>query len=269
MKKLISVVLCVAMLCCTMAVSAFSVNAVDNDETQELRTELYDICHLILNPPDYTGEPDPFYSVESYHRLQASAKVGLPVAENPDSTYEELKQAYDNLINVELCISSTNAQESYNFAVAEPFNANWWTESLWTEFQTKIADLKTALDGGDEKTIDTAYKAVNYTLNEACNSKKIHGDVNGDGEVTITDVTLIQKYCAELETFSMVQKFNLLNNYNYDNATRFAPKIDDATSLQKELIGLIDGSYYSKVYNDDYTIRNYVLAPVHYYGGYI
>lgn len=259
MKKLISIVLCVAMLCGTMATAIFSANAYELTIRDELDKVYYE--YMSSFPDGQTVPPPPllFYSPSSYQRLMGPLKDAEKVLDNMNATDEELQQAYDNIMAVEMYIDPKWAQESYGIALAEPFDSYWWTESLWTEFQAEIADLKTALDGGDEKTIDTAYKALNYTFNEACNSHKVYGDVNKDGRATIADATLIQKGLAGLEPYSGVQKFNSSIRY-FDG---YKESIYAVTHLQEELAGIIGDAYHWHIYSDDYNVRNYILAPDH------
>ena len=261
MKKLISVVLCVAMLCGTLATAMFSANASETSIRLQLEEKYGEYRRLF--PIDYIVPQPPllFYSYDSGMRLVAALTEAEKVIDNKNATDEDYQQAYDNLVSVELYIAPRWAQESYEIALAEPFDSYWWTESLWEEFQTEIADLKTALDGGDEKTIDTAYKALNYTFNEACNSHKVFGDVNRDGKATIMDATMIQKYLAELEPLSGVQRFNALCGLTGE----YKVSIFSVTYLQEELAGNINDINHRELYSDDYNVRNNVLAPIHYF----
>ncbi|MCI2113504.1 MAG: dockerin type I repeat-containing protein, partial [Ruminococcus sp.] len=60
------------------------------------------------------------------------------------------------------------------------------------------------------------------------------GDVNGDGNISVLDATLIQKYIAGLVTFSDTQK--AAADVNNDGSV----SIVDATLIQKYIAGLID-----------------------------
>ena len=59
------------------------------------------------------------------------------------------------------------------------------------------------------------------------------GDVNGDGQVTVVDATLIQKYIAGLVTLSDTQK--AAADVNNDGSV----SVIDATLIQKYIAGLI------------------------------
>lgn len=60
------------------------------------------------------------------------------------------------------------------------------------------------------------------------------GDVNLDGQVTIADATLIQKYLAEREELSDIQKSNAII-FSYNPSIT----IENATYIQKSLVGLV------------------------------
>lgn len=61
----------------------------------------------------------------------------------------------------------------------------------------------------------------------------LYGDVDFDGKVTVKDATLIQKYCAGLESFSALQK--AVSRVTGKDSTT----VVDATAVQKLVAGLI------------------------------
>ena len=60
------------------------------------------------------------------------------------------------------------------------------------------------------------------------------GDIDGNGRITIEDVTLVQKFIAELETFD--QRQTVAADTNGDGMIT----IEDATMIQKYIAELID-----------------------------
>lgn len=66
------------------------------------------------------------------------------------------------------------------------------------------------------------------------NGDVVYGDVNGDGKVSIDDVTLVQKYIAEMETFSDAQVS--MADVDHDGYV----SISDATLMQKYIVGMVD-----------------------------
>ena len=60
------------------------------------------------------------------------------------------------------------------------------------------------------------------------------GDVNLDGKIDIDDVTLIQKWLADYEELSAIQRCNAIVCESYSKIN-----IDNATDIQKYIAGLI------------------------------
>ncbi len=56
----------------------------------------------------------------------------------------------------------------------------------------------------------------------------IHGDVNGDGVVSVSDATLIQKYIVGEVNFNCAQELRARVNWNSYSVT-----VKDATLIQK------------------------------------
>lgn len=82
-------------------------------------------------------------------------------------------------------------------------------------------------------SIGSASATVTSTADEvsAANEIKV-GDVNGNGKITVDDVTVLQKYLAN--TYNKIF-YKSKADYNYDGKI----SIDDVSMLQKNLNGLI------------------------------
>lgn len=65
------------------------------------------------------------------------------------------------------------------------------------------------------------------------NGDVVYGDVNGDGNISIDDVTLIQKYIADLSTLTSAQV--AVSDVDHDGYVT----INDATLIQKYIVGTI------------------------------
>lgn len=86
--------------------------------------------------------------------------------------------------------------------------------------------------GYNGSTAETYAKENGFTFIPLDETSKL-GDVNSDGDVTIDDVTLIQKYLVSVSDFTIAQKkFADVNNDGEVN-------IDDVTMIQKYLAGII------------------------------
>lgn len=103
----------------------------------------------------------------------------------------------------------------------------------------------------------TSASAAVSTEDEANISASIAiGDVNGDGSLTIDDVTAIQKYLANLKNNIF---YKSKSDYNYDGTIT----IDDVSMLQKRLAGVII-EYNSAYYNID--AKNKKCSLLNYHG---
>lgn len=89
----------------------------------------------------------------------------------------------------------------------------------------------------------------------AANGIKV-GDVNGSGNITVDDVTVIQKYLAN--TYNKIF-YKSKADYNYDGKI----SIDDASMLQKSLTGLI-AEYSNGYYEVDR--KNKKCSLINYHG---
>lgn len=70
----------------------------------------------------------------------------------------------------------------------------------------------------------------------------VYGDVNGDGDITVVDATLVQKHVVQLETLSADKQ--ILADVNEDNTI----SVVDATLIQKYIVQLKDWGRTGDVY---------------------
>lgn len=104
-------------------------------------------------------------------------------------------------------------------------------------------------------SISSTSAAVTSTADEisAADGIKV-GDVNGSGKITVDDVTVIQKYLANLSNRIF---YKSKADYNYDGKI----SIDDVSMLQKSLAGMIveynNGYYELNRTNKKCSLINY------------
>lgn len=96
---------------------------------------------------------------------------------------------------------------------------------------------------------ETGLQFIDIEKNEPVHTEKlfdygifVKGDVNLDGKVNIDDVTLINKWLANIENLNQVQLCNALVCDAYSNID-----VDCATNIQKYIVGIIDTLYGSAV----------------------
>ena len=70
----------------------------------------------------------------------------------------------------------------------------------------------------------------------------VYGEVNGDGDITVVDATLVQKHVVQLETLSADKQ--ILADVNGDNTI----SVVDATLIQKYIVQLKDWGRTGDVY---------------------
>ena len=74
----------------------------------------------------------------------------------------------------------------------------------------------------------------------------VYGDVNGDGDITVVDATLVQKHVVQLETLSADKQ--ILADVNGDNTI----SVVDATLIQKYIVQLKDWGRTGDVYQAEH-----------------
>ena len=92
------------------------------------------------------------------------------------------------------------------------------------------------IDYGEIKDISAVpgFENAAISLATEINGSRIMGDVDGDGEVTIADATMIMKYIVSVETLNASQE--RVADVDGDGIVT----IKDATNIQKYIVGMID-----------------------------
>ena len=129
-------------------------------------------------------------------------------------------------------------QYTYESALKEQNYNNFYTEEQWANFQNKLKALGLLLNSPDgvEKSVELnkAFQGVLRAYNEMTNAHTLKGDINKDGVVNVSDVTLLQKHLAGTAQLTGAQKM-LAGAKQYE-----IPSITEATVIQKYCVGLID-----------------------------
>lgn len=241
MKKFISIFLITAMLFST--VSSLGVSA-----TQEL-TPYRDLTTLRYYTNYYlssTGMCKPFYWYDT--KIEDALKNINEVLRDKTSTDEDYLIAYNTLFSADynLTIAPDFAEGAYNLALKEQNYNNWYSEEDWERFETTRASLGKALETQLPTKISEAFYDMLYSYNVMTNRYTLKGDINKDGVVNITDVTLIQKYLVGNAELTGAQKM-LTSAYNYENID-----INEATTIQKYSINLLSEMPNNKVFLSDF-----------------
>lgn len=122
------------------------------------------------------------------------------------------------------CKSGEQCDGSFGY---HDYRCKAWYKNYVYQNRVKIELYKYTKNSGWISSKDSSATSVEIRY------KSNLGDVNSDGDVTIDDVTLIQKYLVSVSNFTTAQKeFADVNNDGEVN-------IDDATVMQKYLAGAI------------------------------
>lgn len=233
MKKILAVILSISMLA---SVCCFNVSAAEEtSEGKAKLTELKDINDWYYS---WYGRVRIYRIDEAY----ATYLEEIKVLEDSSATDEDCLNAANSIVDAylnKLYIQPIYAIQTYEAAVQKVNYNNWYSEEEWTDFQNKIADLKTAIDNLENdyemsKELTDAFHALLETYNRMTNKYTVKGDLNKDGVVDVSDVTLLQKSLVERENLTDAQKMLVGGREIYET-----PDITDATMLQKYIVGSV------------------------------
>lgn len=131
-------------------------------------------------------------------------------------------------------------------------NNNWYEENDWQQFAAYRDELYSALTNVDENYLNIDANTLTYVQKKEISNaffdllehydkitldNALLGDVNGDGYVTIFDVTEMQRNLAGMVEFTEGQKLRATTR---SNAAKNGPNYDitSVTALQKYLVGM-------------------------------
>lgn len=225
-----------------------TVSSLGVSATQEL-TPYRDLTTLRYYTNYYlssTGMCKPFYWYDT--KIEDALKNINEVLRDKTSTDEDYLIAYNTLFSADynLTIAPDFAEGAYNLALKEQNYNNWYSEEDWERFETTRASLGKALETQLPTKISEAFYDMLYSYNVMTNRYTLKGDINKDGVVNISDVTLIQKYLVGDADLTGAQKM-LTSAYNYENIN-----INEATTIQKYSINLLSEMPNNKVFLSDF-----------------
>lgn len=234
MKKILSILLTFTILLSSVC---FSVSAETKSSLEKQR--LYVFIDTLEIHASTMG------AVDVYSLRSGVYEEAYEVYYNEDSTDEDYARMADELLDSWLnqYIIIDYAIETYENALEEQNYNNWYSEEEWSDFQEALGNLGDAIDNLDDSVnvyrdksseVSEAFFAMLKAYNKMTTSYTLKGDLNKDGVVNVTDVTLLQKYLAGTENLTGAQKI-LTGAARYEN-----PRITDATNIQKYAVGIID-----------------------------
>ena len=241
----------------TFAMSIATVNAQCRDKNS-LQSACRRYAHILTPTVPYAG---PYYSDESTNNLRSIINENNELISRankgekiPPEMYEEgynkMVQAAENLHmhkrELEFIIDINKSQKNSD---------NYFDDEMWNEYQENILKAEEALESDDPNTIDEWYYKMLYQHNKLCVYNLTLGDVNGDGVFNVDDVTYYQRKLADnSDCFNYSQILVSLMTYSDDESK---PSIDIATSMQKNLSGLLISGAYPPVIQYDSLFKTY------------
>lgn len=253
MKKIISLVLALIMICCTIPFTAF---AAEDTDIESLRKELAMLTFLAEERIVNVGDLMP-HAHSSYERLQNGIDFGVDVLYDEESTAENYNEAID-LLTYALnhpTIETHYLKYSYVLSTFEHNENGFYYEDDWNDFSQKRDALRDSFKTNDEEFISDAFFELHESFVNMTSKYTLAGDVNNDGKVNIDDATLVQKYLAGEENLTELQKALALSYDNgyYDKLDIPKPNVDCVTGLQKCAAGLIEQHTLPYSYGVKYT----------------
>ena len=122
--------------------------------------------------------------------------------------------------------------------------AGTWEDTTLTPTKVEIEATDVTKGSAAEPTTKPVPSTQPTTAQPATepSGNAVYGDVNGDGDITIVDATLVQKHIVQLETLSADKQ--ILADVNGDNTI----SVVDATLIQKYIVQLKDWGRTGDVY---------------------
>ena len=126
--------------------------------------------------------------------------------------------------------------------------AGTWEDTTLTPTKVEIEATDVTKGSAAEPTTKPVPSTQPTTVQPAIepSGNAVYGDVNGDGDITVVDATLVQKHVVQLETLSADKQ--ILADVNGDNTI----SVVDATLIQKYVVRLEDWGRTGDVYQAEH-----------------
>lgn len=123
--------------------------------------------------------------------------------------------------------------------------AGTWEDTTLTPTKVEIEATDVTKGSAEEPTtkpVPSTQPTTAQPATEPSGNAVVYGEVNGDGDITVVDATLVQKHVVQLETLSADKQ--ILADVNGDNTI----SVVDATLIQKYIVHLKDWGRTGDVY---------------------
>lgn len=234
MKKFISILLAILMVCITM-VTAF---AADDDSHEELITENYiqsSIKYYREYFIYYMGmmgyNPLPKWSESSSQNMQTVFGFVEEKLNENNISQDELNSLNDMVETAVdcMCIDSSELKWMLDYMEKDYNSTDYYDEATTAELKKIYEQALSAYNSGDENQIHISYVEMRNELNKLCLYNTIPGDIDRNGKLDIDDVTLMQKDLACITDFNSSQNFisDYFLNSDINRVTRWQMVLSD------------------------------------------
>lgn len=229
MKKIIAVLLSVIML----LFSVFPAFALTQEELESQIKEFQDYvtyCESAYIYYWYEQPPSgPFWSQAASDRMTEAIAVARSTEITTQDELEKARVDFEQVV-----ATMTLDPEELEFMIylfeKETNENGYYDELTWSKFQSVLAEGKRALETGDEEVMYCAYIDMRNEFDDLCIYNTEYGDFDGDGVLSVKDVTMAQKYLANLIEFNSSQE--LMSRFNFGFLD-----VNKVTNLQKYIVG--------------------------------
>lgn len=218
-------------------ISHVSANAAEVDakakEHQKLGALLYG---LEGNYPTGIGIPYGEIIPQDYWQIREKA---ADVYYDKNAGYADYRNACEEVLDLifnRQFINYDYELQTYQNALKESNDNQWYSDEDWTRFQNSLSALRKALNQTTEdetslKELTDSFHSLLKAYNLMTNRDYLAGDLNNDGKVTVDDITLLQRYLAEACNLNGAQKMRAAVYSRHCEAL----EVNDALQLQRYL----------------------------------
>lgn len=182
----------------------------------------------------------PTFSDESLERLiEADEKVNAEIGSY--TTVEEIDEA---MALMEAAVAQLDFHESelafmLDLMEADYKDTTYYDKETSAEIKEIYEAAQAAYESKEPKAMNESFVALRAELDKLCMTVTVPGDVNNDGEFSIKDVTLIQKYLVDSIQLTSPQRFAGVLETPYckiSNATQFMKALADPDNAENQKV---------------------------------
>lgn len=198
-----------------LALSSVSAFAADNTEFIKKRNDL----NYRLNCYNSTFvQPELYATNFTFPRcsFEESKEMGNVVSEIKGklwsyTTVDEIENANQTLDEAvkKMYVADFELEWLLNYMKRDCEDNGYYNEEISAQIKTIYKGAEEALDSKDGESIHKAYIELRNLLSRLCQYNPHRGDTDGNGRFDVNDITIAQRYLAQMEKINSSQAFNL------------------------------------------------------------